>query len=183
MKFPVLIHLRDDAVIRKAVGIARIENRGGVGIRYVDRADGREISHEGQEVAIGRKVQRDFRLRRETGDHLILGRRDSILGAVGHFERIQERARGSHLVEKNLRGDSEAGVDKVVVKNERIGAVGYRGYTAAGCRRSSSAARPCRPERCSIVIVDAAANHQVTGEEEGTVALCSFFQHAGQRGD
>ncbi len=59
-KLPVLIYLRHRTVVVVSRSNGRIDFSGRVGIRNVNCANRRQIAHEGQVVAIGRQIERQF---------------------------------------------------------------------------------------------------------------------------
>ena len=87
---------------------------------------------------------------------------DVVQGAVGDFEAVEERAGRGDLVEEDRRGDSEAGVDGVVVEDEGIGAVvdgsgaGADSVGAVGWEKSADL------YVVGVVVVDAAAYDEIT---------------------
>ena len=98
-----------------------------VGIRDIEGIDGRKVSHERHDPAVGRKVKPDLRFGRKAGHHLIPGRGTPVR-AVGHFERVDQFAGRLELIEHDFRGDAEAGVNQRIVPDIGIRAVVRRGH-------------------------------------------------------
>ena len=107
------------------------------------------------------------------------------LGAVGHFDGVEDQAEGRDLVQEDLRGDSEGRVRDDVVEDEGIDAiVGGRGRRANGpgaVRGKGSA----DGDITGVVVVDAAADNEISGEEwyvEAVEALCEGRDAGGEKG-
>src|SRR5215469_13781617 len=92
--------------------------------------DRRKIAHECEKAAICREVQSQFRLRGEACHHLIFGRRNALLGTVGHFKGVDEGTGCADLIEKDFRGNSKASIYRSVVPHERVSTIDDRLYTA-----------------------------------------------------
>jgi hypothetical protein len=162
------VNFCDHAVIASGDGIGGINHRSRVGIRDIDGVNGRKVSHERHDPAVGREVKRDLRFGRKAGDHLIAGRVVPVR-AVGHFERVDQLAGRLELIEHDFRGDAEAGVSERIVPDIGISAVIRRGHAIG----SDAVGRQLRPhgDVCRIVVVNGATEQQISLPELNTIVV------------
>src|SRR5580704_18633846 len=89
---------------------------------------------------------------------------------LGRYRQtVDHPAERRHLVEENPRSDAEAGVVDVVVPYSRIGTVirrAARRPAPAGGRRAIGRQYGAHDDVARLVVVHAAAHHEVAGNEE-----------------
>ena len=84
VELPLVIDQRHRAVIIRPHGIGRIDDQRRVGVGDVQIVDGRNVSHEGQVLTVGRQIQRYFGLRGKTGDQVVGQQRLSNSAGAGN---------------------------------------------------------------------------------------------------
>jgi len=119
---------------------------------------------------IGRQIERDLRFGRKARDHLVLGRCELAVRAVGDLERVDQIAGRLELIQHDLRGDTETGVGGLIVKDGRIGAICGRGHAirrhAVG-RQQRHASDDIR----RVVVIHRAADQQISRLEFDAVVV------------
>jgi len=165
-----------------ADGVGGIDDAGCVGVGGVNGVNGSDVTHEREQLAIGGEVQRYLGLGAEAGDELIAAGMDVSLQTVRNFEAVEEEAEGRDLIEEDLRGNAKATVDGVVVEDEGVGAVIDR--RGAGTDGFGAVGRKLRAygDVVRIVVVDAAGDDEIAGEEVDMGSAVGIFGVGGDVG-
>lgn len=89
------------------------------------------------------------------------------LGAIGNFQTVEKEAAGRDLVQIDFRGDAEAAIGQYVVEYVGVEAVVGRSNTGASGVGAVWREKSAHFDVVGVVVVDAAGDDEIAGEEDG----------------